>query len=88
MKMQPTTPTTLQWQTSNPLWNDPRTAQAEASIKRILHLTEMADKLPDAFNDAANVTHSLIPAANTPARISITAPSATNIAPKAKHGRP
>ncbi|KAL6568032.1 hypothetical protein OROHE_003716 [Orobanche hederae] len=48
---------------------DPRTTECENKVKRIIHLQNIANRLPDAFNDASKVTKSSIPAANTPARI-------------------
>ena len=36
-----------------------------------MHLQEIAKKLPDAFNDAANVTKSHVPTMNTPAKINV-----------------
>ena len=48
---------------------DPRTTQCESEVRRIVNLQMIANQLPDAFTDAAKVTKSHIPAANTPARI-------------------
>ncbi|BBN68200.1 hypothetical protein Prudu_329S000500 [Prunus dulcis] len=50
---------------------DPRTAQCENEVRRIVHLQSIANQMPDAFNDAAKVTKSHIPAANAPARIDV-----------------
>ena len=38
----------------------------------IIHLQNLANKLPDAFVDTKKVTKSHIPAANVPARVDIT----------------
>ena len=51
------------------------------------------NKLPDAFNDVANVTKSHVPAMNVPARINISVEQSQNIAAKEsairqKRGRP
>ena len=48
---------------------DQRTPECEKEVQRIIHLQEIANRLPDAFNDAAKVIKSHIPAVNTPARI-------------------
>ena len=40
-------------------------------MKRIVHLQGIANQMPDAFNNASEVTKSHIPAANTPARIDV-----------------
>jgi hypothetical protein len=58
----------LNWNSQNLLNQDPRTRQADEEVRRILHLNEMLEKIPDAFNDAANVTRSRVEAANAPAR--------------------
>lgn len=84
----PQQPKELQWQTKNPFWHDPRSSLANEEGKRILHLHQIMEKLPDAFNDAAQMTKSHIEAANTPARISMDELPATAVAPKAKRGRP
>ena len=50
---------------------DPRTAQSEIEVRRILDLQNVADSMPDAFSDIAKVTRSHIPVANVPARIDV-----------------
>ena len=40
-------------------------------MQRIIHLQAIANRLPDAFNDAAKVTKSHIPAVNAPARTAV-----------------
>ncbi|KAK6163703.1 hypothetical protein DH2020_000567 [Rehmannia glutinosa] len=47
---------------------DPRTSEYESEVNRIIHLQNIANRLPDAFNDASKVMKSHIPAANAPAR--------------------
>ena len=37
----------------------------------LLRLQEIANRLPDTFNDAAKVTKSHVPTVNTPARIHV-----------------
>ena len=46
------------------MFPDPRTQECERGIKRILHLNQLADGLPDLFNNTTNVTKSHIHAAN------------------------
>lgn len=48
----------------------------------------MLEKIPDAFNDATNVTRSHIEATNVPAKVHISQTPATTTAPRAKRGRP
>lgn len=81
-------PPDLQWHATSPFWSDPRTRQCESEVQRILHLTRIADELPDAFNDATQVTRSHIPAANVPARLTLAGPPAREQAPRIKRGRP
>ena len=58
-----------------------------------MHLQEIANRLPNTFNDAANVTKSHVPTINAPARINIRIGQSQNIAVKEsairqKLGRP
>ena len=73
---------------------DPRTSQCENEVRRIIHLQQIANQLPDAFTDAAKVTKSYIPAVNTPARVvvpveqsSVKVANESSIA-RQKRGRP
>ena len=50
---------------------DPRTNQYELEVRRIIHLQNLANQLPDAFIDTKKVTKSYIAVANAPARIDI-----------------
>ncbi|CAL8992335.1 unnamed protein product [Prunus brigantina] len=50
---------------------DPRTAQCENKVRRIVHLQSIANQMPNAFNDATKVTKSHIPAANAHARTDV-----------------
>ncbi|KAM1358219.1 hypothetical protein FF2_044719 [Malus domestica] len=61
----------LSWTTPTLSHLDPRTAQSEAEVQRILDLQSIAQSMPDAFTDLARVTRSHIPAANTPAKIDV-----------------
>ena len=48
---------------------DPRTPKCENKVHRIIHLQEVANWLPNIFNDTTKVTYLHIPALNTPTRI-------------------
>nr|XP_011465717.1 PREDICTED: uncharacterized protein LOC101293208 [Fragaria vesca subsp. vesca] len=61
----------LSWDTPTMSHLDPRTAQSENEVRRILHLQDVANRMPDAFTDIAKVTRSYIPAANAPAEIDV-----------------
>ena len=50
---------------------DPRTPECENEVQRIIHLHAIANRLPDAFNDATKVTKSHIPTVNAPTRIAV-----------------
>jgi hypothetical protein len=78
----------LRWQIESDFWNDPRTNLSDTETQKILHLTRMMEQLPDAFTDAAKVTRSNVPAANTPARIQHSSTLASTSAPRLKRGRP
>ena len=45
--------------------------QFELKVQKIIHLQNLANRLPDAFIDSTKVTKSHIPAANIPTRIEI-----------------
>ena len=83
----------LTWNTSTLSHLDPRTSQCENEVRRIVHLQKIANRLPDAFNDAAKVTKSHVPTMNAPARINVPVGQTQTIAAKEsairqKHGRP
>ncbi|KAK9946455.1 hypothetical protein M0R45_011920 [Rubus argutus] len=61
----------LTWHVPTQSYLDPPTAHSDKEVQRILSLQNVANQLPDAFNDLANVTRSHIPAANVPARIDV-----------------
>ena len=50
---------------------DPPTTHGDKELQRILSLQNVANQLPDAFNDLTNVTRSNIQAVNVPARIDV-----------------
>ena len=62
-------PVDISWQIESSSHLDPRTSDCDREVRRIIHLQEIAERLPDSFNDASKVTKSYIPAANAPARI-------------------
>ncbi|PRQ59184.1 putative RNA-directed DNA polymerase [Rosa chinensis] len=61
----------LTWNVPTMSHLDPRTAQCDNEVRRILDLQSVAQNMPDAFSDLAKVTRSHIPAANVPARIDV-----------------
>ncbi|KAL0283557.1 UNVERIFIED_CONTAM: hypothetical protein Sangu_2882300 [Sesamum angustifolium] len=72
---------------------DPRTNDSELEVQRIIHLQNVANRLPDAFIDTTKVTKLHILAENVPARLEV--PEATFTQSKAsesqirrKRGRP
>ena len=50
---------------------DLKTSECENKVKHIIPLQEIANRLPDTFNDATKVTASYIPVVNTPTRIHV-----------------
>ncbi|CAL9009595.1 unnamed protein product, partial [Prunus brigantina] len=83
----------LSWDVPTLSHLDPRTAQCENKVRRIVHLQSIANQMPDAFNDATKVTKSHIPAANAPARIDVhngqnNAPANGSSVARLKRGRP
>ncbi|KAL0307033.1 UNVERIFIED_CONTAM: hypothetical protein Sradi_6120600 [Sesamum radiatum] len=72
---------------------DPCTNHSELEVQRIIHLQNIANRLPDVFIDTKKVTKSYTPAENVPARLEV--PEATLTQSKAfesqirrKRGRP
>ena len=59
-------------------------------MQHIIHLQAIANRLPDAFNDATKVMKSHIPAVNAPARIVVPEGQAKmdENPPQLKRGRP
>ncbi|CAM9000605.1 unnamed protein product [Rhodiola kirilowii] len=81
------------WNTPSLWFLDQRTNESELEVQRILHLQNVANRLPDAFTDAKKVTKSHIPAENATARLEIPAVTPNkNIASDSqihrKRGRP
>ncbi|KAL4564637.1 hypothetical protein LXL04_028704 [Taraxacum kok-saghyz] len=59
----------ITWHIPNMSHMYPSTAHGDKEVQRILSLQNVANQLPDAFNDLANVMRSNILVANVPARI-------------------
>jgi hypothetical protein len=51
------------------MFPDPCTYECEKKVERIMHLNQLADRLPDSFNNATNVTRSHIHTVNDSARV-------------------
>lgn len=70
---------------------DPRTKECELEVQKIIHLQNLANRLPDAFTDLKRVTKSHIPAVNAPVKLNVL--EGQNLAAKEsttrmKRGRP
>ena len=83
----------ITWNESSLSHFDPPTKQSELEVQKIIHLQDLANRLPDAFIDSTKVTKSHIPAANIPARIEIPMENlkysmANEPKPQLKRGRP
>lgn len=50
---------------------DPHSTQCELEVKKIIHLQNVANQLPDAFTDPKRVTKSNVPSLIAPVRIDI-----------------
>ncbi|KAK9133229.1 hypothetical protein Scep_012757 [Stephania cephalantha] len=61
----------IAWNASTLSHYDPRTNQCELEVQKIIHLQQIANQLPDAFNDAKQVTKSHIPNCKCSARIDV-----------------
>ena len=83
----------IKWTQSSFSHFDPFTKQSELEVQKIIHLQNLANRLPDAFIDSTKVTKSHIPTANIPALIEIPMGKlkyrvANEPKPQLKHGRP
>ncbi|KAL0347825.1 UNVERIFIED_CONTAM: hypothetical protein Scaly_1798500 [Sesamum calycinum] len=65
----------IAWNATSMPFLDPRTNDGELEVQRIIHLQNVANRLPDAFIDTKKITKSHIPAENVPARLEV--PKAT-----------
>ncbi|KAL0284311.1 UNVERIFIED_CONTAM: Retrovirus-related Pol polyprotein from transposon RE1 [Sesamum angustifolium] len=75
------------------LFLDPHTNDSELEVQRIIHLQNVANRLPDAFIDTKRVTKSHISAENVPAHlevpeVSLTQTKASESQIRRKRGRP
>ena len=61
----------ISWNTPTLAHFDPRTKQYELEVQKIIHLQNIANRLPNAFTDTKRVTKSHIHAANAPAKVRI-----------------
>ena len=82
--------TVFSWNEKNLSQFDPRTHECKNKVQRIIHLQSIANRLPDAFNDATKITKSHIPAVNAPSRIVVPEGQAKmdENPPQLKRGRP
>ena len=72
----------LTWNTSTLSHLDQRTSQCKNEVQRITHLQKIVNRLPKAFNDAANVMKSHVPPLNAPSRINVPVGRNQNIGAK------
>ena len=80
----------LSWRENDLTHLDPRTPECEKEVYHIIYLQEIANRLPNAFNDAAKITKSHIPTVNTPAWIYVPEEhkKMDENVPRQKRGRP
>ena len=81
----------IKWNQTSLTWQDPRTRDCDLEVRKIIHLQELANRLPDSFADPNRVTKSYIPAANAPIRLDVRDghnQAATTSKPQLKRGRP
>ncbi|KAL0397044.1 UNVERIFIED_CONTAM: hypothetical protein Scaly_0152800 [Sesamum calycinum] len=83
----------IAWNATSMSFLDPRTNDSELEVQRIIHLQNVANRLPDAFIDTKKVTKSHILAENVPARlevpeVTLTQTKASESQIRRKRGRP
>ncbi|KAL0291592.1 UNVERIFIED_CONTAM: Copia protein [Sesamum calycinum] len=61
----------ISWNATSMSFLDPRTNDSELEVQRIIHLQNVANRLPDAIIDTKKVTKSHIPAENVLARLEV-----------------
>ena len=61
----------IAWYVPHLLHLDPYNKSWEENVKKIVHLQNLANQLPDSFTDLKRVTKSHVPAINVPARIDV-----------------
>ncbi|KAL0389056.1 UNVERIFIED_CONTAM: Copia protein [Sesamum calycinum] len=83
----------IAWNATSMSFLDLRTNDSELEVQRIIHLQNVANRLPDAFIDTTKVTKSHISAENVPARsevpeVTLTQTKASESQIRRKRGRP
>ncbi|KAL0335212.1 UNVERIFIED_CONTAM: Copia protein [Sesamum radiatum] len=83
----------IAWNATSMSFLDPRTNDSELEVQRIIHLQNVANRLPDAFIDTKNITKSHISVENVPARlevpeVTLTQTKASESQIRRKRGRP
>ena len=80
----------ITWHVPHLLHLDPYNKSWEENVKKIVHLQDLANQLPDSFTDLKKVTKSHVPAVNVPAQIEISKLNDVASTSKArlKRGRP
>jgi len=81
----------LEWFRPSTSWQDPRTRDCDLEVQKIIHLQELANKLPEAFTDPNRMTLSHNPACNAPIRLNVQEGQcqvATESKQRLKRGRP
>jgi hypothetical protein len=69
----------ITWQATGIHAHDPRTAETNREVQKIIDLHALANQLPDHFSDLKTVTKSHVPVRNAPERVEI--PKLTNGTP-------
>ncbi|KAL0341184.1 UNVERIFIED_CONTAM: hypothetical protein Sradi_4635200 [Sesamum radiatum] len=82
----------IAWNATSMSFLDPRTNDSELEVQRIIHLQNVANRLPDAFIDTKKVTNHIL-AENIPARlevpeVTLTQTKASESQIRRKRGRP
>jgi Reverse transcriptase (RNA-dependent DNA polymerase)/GAG-pre-integrase domain/Integrase core domain len=80
----------ISWNTEGIKFLDPPSKVCEQEVLKIIHLQNLANRLPDAFVDSKKVTKSHVPALNAPARVEIPPenPKLNESTARKKRGRP
>nr|GEZ25843.1 putative copia-like polyprotein [Tanacetum cinerariifolium] len=61
----------VSWSEPSLLYFDPRIKQSKTEVKKIMHMQEITNQLPDAFTYTKRMTKSYILVVNAPARVKI-----------------
>ena len=76
------------WNESSLSYLDTRTSKCEMEVQKIIHMQNLANRLPDSFTDPKRVTKSHVPAINAPIRIDVQEGQSTESKTRLKRGRP